>query len=122
MKDMMEHKGYYGSVSYDDDDRIFYGKLEFIPGLISYEGGDVASLRAAFEEAVEDYLELCRESGKEPARPLKGSFNVRVGEDLHRKAVLAARKRSLSLNAFVIEALEEATARRPRRPPRGAAR
>lgn len=121
MKDMMEHKGYYGSVSYDDDDRIFYGKLEFIPGLISYEGRDVASLRAAFEEAVEDYLELCREEGREPERPLKGSFNVRVGQELHRRAVMAAKERSVSLNAFVVEALEEATGR-SRRPSSKASR
>jgi predicted HicB family RNase H-like nuclease len=53
---MMEHRGYHGLVSYDDEDRIFYGKLEFIRGLVSFEGGDVASLRAAFEAAVEDYL------------------------------------------------------------------
>jgi predicted HicB family RNase H-like nuclease len=114
---MMEHKGYYGSVSYDDDDRVFYGKLEFIPGLISYEGRDVASLRAAFEEAVEDYLALCRDAGRDPDRPLKGSFNVRVGKELHRQAVLAAKERSLSLNAFVVEAVEKATRGRPRHPP-----
>lgn len=80
MKDMMQHKGYYGSVSYDDEDQIFYGKLEFIRGLISYEGRDVASLRAAFEEAVDDYLDLCRKAGREPDKPFKGSFNVRVGQ------------------------------------------
>jgi predicted HicB family RNase H-like nuclease len=111
MKDMMEHKGYYGSVSYDDEDRIFYGQLEFIRGLISYEGRDVASLRAAFEEAVDDYLALCRQAGREPDRPFKGSFNVRVGKDLHRQAALAAKERGMSLNAFVREALGEASRR-----------
>lgn len=109
MKDMMEYKGYFGSASYNDDDRVFFGKLEFIPGLISYEGHDVASLRAAFEEAVDDYLDLCREQGREPDKPFKGSFNVRVGNDLHRQAALAAKERSLSLNAFVVEALKKAT-------------
>ena len=38
MKDMMTYKGYTGSAHYDDDDRIFYGKLEFIRDLVSYEG------------------------------------------------------------------------------------
>jgi predicted HicB family RNase H-like nuclease len=41
MKDMMTHKGYYGSVCYNDEDRIFYGKVEFIRALVSYEGTDV---------------------------------------------------------------------------------
>ena len=108
MRDMMEHKGYYGSVHYNDDDRVFYGKLEFIRGLISYEGQDVESLHAAFEEAVEDYLELCSQQGREPDRPFKGSFNVRVGKELHRQAALMARQRGLSLNAFVIDALKRA--------------
>jgi len=108
MRDMMEYKGYYGSVHYNDDDLLFYGKLEFIRGLISYEGQDVSSLRTAFEEAVDEYLELCREQGMEPDRPLKGSFSVRVGEGLHRRAYLAAQERGLSLNAFTVEALEKA--------------
>ncbi len=108
MRDMMEAKGYHGSVHYNDEDRVFYGKLEFIRGLISYEGQDVRSLRAAFEEAVEDYLELCAEQGREPDRPFKGSFSVRVGKELHRQAVLMARQRGLSLNAFVIDALKRA--------------
>jgi hypothetical protein len=30
MKDMMHYKSYYGSVHYDDDDLIFYGKIAFI--------------------------------------------------------------------------------------------
>ncbi len=108
MRDMMEHKGYYGSVHYNDEDRVFYGKLEFIRGLISYEGEDVRSLRTAFEEAVDDYLELCSQQNREPDQPFKGSFNVRIGKELHRQAALLAQQRGLSLNAFVIEALKKA--------------
>jgi predicted HicB family RNase H-like nuclease len=48
MKDMMEYKGYYGSVHYSDEDRIFHGKIEFIRSLVSYEGTDVKRLREAF--------------------------------------------------------------------------
>ena len=111
MRDMMEYKGYYGSVHYNDEDRLFYGKLEFIRGLVSYEGRDVDSLRSAFEEAVEDYLNLCSEEGREPDRPFKGSFSVRVGKELHRQAALVARQQGLSLNAFVIDALKRASRR-----------
>jgi len=63
MKDTMEYNGYSGSVHYNDDDKVFYGKLEFICALVSYEGTDVVSLRTAFEEAVDDYLEFCKETG-----------------------------------------------------------
>lgn len=106
MKDMMRYKDYYGSVHYSDDDRVFYGKIEFIRALVSYEGTDVESLRRAFEEAVEDYLETCREQGREPERPFKGSFNVRVGSRLHQRLALEAIKRGVTLNGYIIELLE----------------
>jgi hypothetical protein len=60
MTDMVSYKGYFGSVHYDDADRIFYGKMEFIRALVSYEGTDAASLRSALEEAVDDYLAISR--------------------------------------------------------------
>ena len=94
MKDMMTYKGYTGSAHYDDDDRIFHGKLEFIRDLVSYEGADVDSLRSAFEEAVDNYLDLCRQEGRQPEQPFKGSFNVRMGSELHRQAALWARRRA----------------------------
>ena len=60
MKDMIKHKGYFGSVHYNPEDRVFYGKVEFIRSLVSYEGRDADSLQSSFREAVEDYLSICR--------------------------------------------------------------
>jgi predicted HicB family RNase H-like nuclease len=105
MKDMMEYKNYYGSVHYSDEDKIFYGKLEFIRNLITYEGIDVNSIRKAFEDAVDDYLETCKTQDEMPEKPFKGTFNVRVSSDLHRRAVLTASKREINLNTIVSEAL-----------------
>ena len=107
MKDVMEYKGYYGSVHYSDDDQVFHGKIEFIRSLVSYEGTDVRGLREAFEEAVDDYLQLCEDEKKEPDVPFKGSFNVRVGSDLHRRAALTAKNRNTNLNNIVVDALEK---------------
>jgi predicted HicB family RNase H-like nuclease len=107
MKDLMKYKGYYGSVHYRDDDLIFHGKVEFIRSLVSYEGTDIKGLQTAFEEAVDDYLQLCKDEKKEPDIPFKGSFNVRIGPDLHRKAALVARNHNTNLNTIVSEALEK---------------
>ena len=107
MKDMMSYKGYYGLVHYGDEDRVFHGKIESIRSLVSYEGSDVESLGRAFEDAVDDYLELCVEEGRKPDKPFKGSFNVRTGSDLHRKAALFAKARGTNLNKVVTEALEK---------------
>ncbi len=106
MNDMMQYKDYFGSIHYNDEDKIFYGQVEYIRSLISFEGEDVASLRASFEEAIDDYLALCEEKGIEPEKPFKGSFNVRVGSQLHRQAALFAQHRGVNLNKLVTDALE----------------
>ena len=106
MKDLMEYKGYYGSAHYDDDDRIFSGRVEYIRSLVSYEADAAKRLRKAFEEAVDDYLELCESAGTAPEKPFKGSFNVRIGPELHRRAALKAMRQGVSLNNLVTEALK----------------
>jgi predicted HicB family RNase H-like nuclease len=107
MKDMMQYKGYMGSAHYSDEDSIFYGKIEFVKGLVTYEGSSIKSLQKSFKEAVNDYLDMCAEEGREPEESFKGSFNVRTGSELHRRAVLAAKERGTNLNQIVIEALEK---------------
>ncbi len=107
MKDMMSYRNYFGSVHYNDEDRVFHDKIVFIRALVSYEGRDVKGLRIAFEEAVDDYLELCDEEGIEPEKAFRGSFNVRTGSDLHRRASLFAKEKGINLNKVVTEALEK---------------
>jgi predicted HicB family RNase H-like nuclease len=102
----MEYKGFYGSVEASIEDGCLFGKLEFIDPLVNYEGETVSELEAAFREAVEDYLASCEVRGIEPQKPYRGSFNVRVGRDLHRAAVIAAGQRGLNLNELVKQALE----------------
>ena len=108
MKDTMKYNGYFGSVHYNDDDKVFYGKLEFIHALVSYEGTDVVSLRAAFEEAVDDYLDFCKETGKQPEKPFKGSFNLRFDPELHKCLVSNAMSEGKTLNTFVKDLLQRA--------------
>jgi len=107
MKDVMFYKDYIGSVHYSTEDEVFYGELEGINDSISYEGTSVTELKAAFEEAVEDYLELCQLNGKEPEKAYKGSFNVRIKPELHKKAAQMAIIEGKSLNQYVEEAIAE---------------
>ncbi len=50
--DLLEHRGYYGSVQYSAEDDCLIGKVEFIDDLILFNAEDVPSLKAAFVEAV----------------------------------------------------------------------
>lgn len=56
MKNTMEYKGYTGSVEYSDEDGVFFGKVQFIRTLISYEGSNAKELRQDFHDGVDDYL------------------------------------------------------------------
>ena len=60
----LTYKGYKGSVMYSSPDNVFHGKLQGTRALVSYEGDSVEELQAAFEEAVDDYLELCETIGQ----------------------------------------------------------
>ncbi|MCM1334256.1 MAG: type II toxin-antitoxin system HicB family antitoxin [Bacteroides sp.] len=106
MKDMMEYKGYFGTVEYSEPDRILFGKVIGIDSLISYEGKSVDALRGDFETSVDDYLELCAERSIEPDKPYKGNFNVRISPALHRELALYSAAHNQSLNASVEKAIE----------------
>ncbi len=68
---LLSHRGYLGSVEFDQEERLFFGRLQFIRALVSYEAKDADGLVRAFEEAVDDYLAQCREQGIAPEKPPK---------------------------------------------------
>ena len=107
MNNLLQHRGYYGSIEASTEDNCLFGKLLFIRALVNYEGETVAELQAAFREAVHDYLATSQELGQEPEVPCKGSFNVRVGHDLHLAASVAANRHRMSLNDLTRQALSE---------------
>ena len=105
---MLKHKDFFGSVEYSADDDCFFGKIIGTTDLVTFEGDSVESLKVAFREAVEDYLALCIEVGKEPQKTYKGSFNVRISPDLHKEAAMLASRKGVSLNAFVEKTIHDA--------------
>jgi len=107
LNNFLKYKGYIGSVNYSDENQTFWGKLEGIRDLVTYEATDVHSLKREFQTSVDDYLSLCQSQDKPAEKPFKGSFNVRTGSKLHRQAVLYAKTHNQSLNKTVKEALEK---------------
>ena len=102
------NKDYIGSVSFSAEDEVFYGKIEHINDLITFESDDAHDLAGAFEEAVDDYIAFCNEKGVIPERPFKGSFNVRLKPSIHKLAYQKAIQQGLSLNKFIETTLEKA--------------
>ncbi|MDB5838078.1 MAG: hypothetical protein JWQ23_30 [Herminiimonas sp.] len=107
-KSLLSYKGYSGSLEVSVEDNCLHGQILFIDDLIIYEAETAAGLKEAFVAAVDRYEAYCRQTGKPANKPYSGSFNVRVGPDLHRKAVKAAFGCNTTLNEFVNRALRAA--------------
>lgn len=106
MNDTLTYKGFIGSVHFSAEDKVFHGKIEGINDLVAFEGNSVDELIKAFYEAVDDYIELCKEAKKTPLKSYKGSFNVRVSPDVHGRAIAKAKQLGISLNKLVQTAIE----------------
>ena len=106
MTDKLKYKEFIGSVHFSADDEVFYGKIEGVNDLVTFEGSTVRKLKMAFREAVEDYIELCGEAGKQIFKSFKGTFNVRIKPELHSKAFERAILEGKTLNKFVQESIE----------------
>lgn len=102
---MITYKGYVGVFELDNEDDMFYGKLVGINQLVTFEANNAHDLKQAFYDSVDDYLAFCAEQNITPEKPFKGSFNVRIDSELHRRAYLASQ--GSSLNAFVGQAISE---------------
>jgi len=107
MKDVLRYNDFIGSVHFSAEDECFFGKIEGIDDLVTFEGRDVVELKKAFHEAVEDYIGLCRKAGKPLHKSCKGSFNVRMTAELHQKAARKSALLGISLNQLVQRAVEK---------------
>jgi predicted HicB family RNase H-like nuclease len=68
MKNHLEYKGYSGSVDFNATDNILFGKIVGISDTVTFEGSSIKELTEAFHEAVDDYLDTCKELGKTAER------------------------------------------------------
>jgi predicted HicB family RNase H-like nuclease len=107
MKNVLEFKGYTGSVEFSAEDKVFFGKITGIRDIVTFEGETVKELTKTFHDAVKDYLETCKELGKDPDKEFKGSFNVRLKPRVHRLAAMKSAAMKISLNQFVERVLEK---------------
>ncbi len=106
MSKMMEYKGYHAQIEYDNEDEIFVGKVFGIVDSLNFHGTSVAELEEMFHQSIDNYLEMCERVGKSPEKEFKGSFNIRISPELHRGISLQAAQQGITLNQYVLNALE----------------
>lgn len=105
---MMEYKGYFARVEFDDDESIFHGKVINLKDVITFEGETVNELERAFHDSVDDYLAFCEARGESPDKPYSGKFVVRINPELYKFVLLKARKKGKSLNGWIEDAIKRA--------------
>ena len=107
MKELLKYKGFLGSIEVSIGDNCIHGKILFIDDVVTYEAESPSQLEAEFKAAVEDYLATCKELGRAPNKPFSGSFNVRIGPNLHQLVARYAAVNNTSINEVIKQAVTE---------------
>ena len=92
------YRGYTAKVDFDPQDDIFVGRLTGINDMVGFHAETVEGLKAAFHEAVDDYVAACAAAAKPPEKPYSGKLMVRVAPEVHARAALAAQLSGRSLS------------------------
>ena len=104
----MTYKGYAARIEYSDEDQCLIGHVAGINDVIGFHGDSVTALRAAFEEAVEDYLLTCEKLNRAPQKPYSGKLMLRVSHEVHAAIAAAAQVSGKSINQWAAEAFTRA--------------
>ena len=75
---VLRYKGYTATVGVDLNVNVLTGRVQDIRTVIVFEADKVSGLQHAFEEAINDYLDDCKESGIQPEKPRSGNILVRT--------------------------------------------
>lgn len=104
----MQYKEFTGSIEVSLEDDCLHGRILFIDDLVTYEAEKPSDLVVSFHDAVDRYIVDCEETGKPANKPYSGSFNIRIGEKLHKQAYQSAIRSGIKLNEFVKNAVRQA--------------
>ncbi|MBE5836027.1 MAG: type II toxin-antitoxin system HicB family antitoxin [Butyrivibrio sp.] len=104
---LMEYEGYHAKIEFNQEDQIFVGHVLGINDSINFHGQSVQELTIEFQNSVKNYVDYCVQIGKEPEREFKGSFNVRIKPEQHKKVALYAANEGITINQFVSRAIDD---------------
>jgi len=105
---MMKYKSYVARIEYDEDDRIFVGRLAGIDDIVSFHGTTVDELETAFHESVDHYLEVSARTGRPAQKPYSGNLILRISSDIHAAVATASQMQGKSINQWAAEVLDKA--------------
>ncbi|WP_026840930.1 type II toxin-antitoxin system HicB family antitoxin [Citrifermentans bremense] len=104
----MMHRGYAAKIEYSDEDGCFAGRIAGINDVIGFHAEAVKELKAAFEEAVDDYIATCEKIGRAPQKAYSGKLMLRLPPEVHARAAMMAEAHGMSLNQWAADVLSKA--------------
>jgi len=102
---VMHYKDYSANIEYSAEDGCFVGHIAGIHDVVGFHGESVSQLKAAFKEAVDDYLETCKKLNRPPQTSHSGKLMLRIDPVIHAKVAMRAEAEGKSLNAWAKEVL-----------------
>ncbi|MDP1834713.1 MAG: type II toxin-antitoxin system HicB family antitoxin [Chlamydiales bacterium] len=103
----MKYQGYHGHVIYDEEAKLFHGEIIGLRDVITFQGTSVDELEQAFKDSVDDYLDYCKELGRDPEKPFSGKLVLRLSPEIHERAAYEAKCSGLSLNAWIKQSIQQ---------------
>ncbi|MBR4325136.1 MAG: type II toxin-antitoxin system HicB family antitoxin [Bacteroidales bacterium] len=105
MDNILKYKDFIGTVNFSAEDGVFYGKIEGIKSMVSFEGETVHDLEEDFKTAVDDYIEYCQRHNITPHKSYTGKITIKITPAEHSTIAAIAKNRGISVNAFVKNAI-----------------
>ena len=103
----MTYKGYAARIEYSDEDECFVGHIAAIQDVVGFHGDSVVVLRESFEEAVDDYLEMCEKLNRAPQKPYSGNLMLRIPPKIHAAVAVAAEVSGKSINQWATDTFKQ---------------
>ena len=95
---MMKYNIYIARIEFDEEDRIFVGRLAGIEDIVSFHGSNVDELETAFHESVDHYLEVSEKTGRPAQKPYSGNLMLRINPDIHAAVATISQIQGKSIN------------------------
>jgi len=102
------YKNYTGVVEVDPKAGMLFGRVIDLDAILMFEAANVREAEQAFRDTVDDYLDLCKERGKDPEKPFSGTLYIRTMPAVHRATVIAAARQHKSLNVWLADTVDAA--------------
>jgi predicted HicB family RNase H-like nuclease len=101
----MSYRGYAAKIEYSDEDDCLVGHIAGINDVVGFHANSVIELHAAFEEAVDDYIQACEKAGRSPNKPYSGKVMLRIPPEVHARVAMLAEANGKSLNSWMTDLL-----------------